>query len=229
MTAVRGSVEQLRWASEAFARRCGRVDLDPTAPPLTPARLTGYDIVEAAVPATRPELADGLADLGFRLADGAVDLLWPHPVDGERAPCRAARLPDVPALRDLAANTLRRSRFRPPWYTAEERRTLYRSWVENAVRGTFDHVCLLPADGTPAFVTVRALDDGSARVGLLTVADAATGRGVGGALVDAARHWCADRGLDPLRVTTQTGNLPAIRLYTSRGARVAGIRHWMYR
>jgi dTDP-4-amino-4,6-dideoxy-D-galactose acyltransferase len=79
------------------------------------------------------------------------------------------------------------------------------------------------------FVTLRAVDDGAARIGLLAVASGCTGRGIGGLLVGAAQSWCTKRGIVRLRVATQTSNLGAIRFYQSRGAVITGISHWMYR
>lgn len=227
---VRAEVEVLPWASDFFARRCGRIDFDAGAGTLTEAALTAFDIAEAKVSATTPELADGLSDLGFRFVDGEIDLMWT--VEGGRGdiPWRRAVAEDIPVLRAIVAESVRSSRFRGPWYSPGERRRFYAQWVENAVLGTFDHECLVLRTGAVrGVVTMRALDDYSARIGLLAVADGWARRGIGGRLVAAAQQWCAESEISRLRVATQASNLDAIGFYQALGARVTGISHWMYR
>lgn len=50
---------------------------------------------------------------------------------------------DIPALRQLASAAFAQSRFRAPWYAPDASSRFYAQWIENAVRGTFDHQCLI--------------------------------------------------------------------------------------
>lgn len=57
----------------------------------------------------------------------------------------------------------------------------------------------------------------------LRVAPDVRGQGVGAALVDAAIHWAARRGLRRLRAETQSINVPACRFYAHLGFVLVGV------
>lgn len=125
---------------------------------LTPAALNTFSLV----PATAQMKA--LGALGFQPVEGEIDCCYTLPpvlatVDMElpAAEMRLADVADIPALRALAAETLELSRFRPPWFSDDERRRFYAQWAENAVRGSFDHYCLVAArpGGIAGLVTFR--------------------------------------------------------------------------
>ena len=133
---------------------------------------------------------------------------------------------DIPLLRDAAAEAFAMSRFRAPWYAPDASGRFYAQWVENAVKGAFDHECLIlrtPQGALRGFVTLRALNEQEARIGLLA------GRGTGEALMQAARHWCVTRGLYTLRVATQAGNRAALRRYIASGGNIESTAYWLYR
>lgn len=232
---VRAFVESLAWESEFFKLRTGRLTFAPDAPPLSAAALDDYALTQAKIPASDPALADALGALGFRLAESEVDLCLPVTVEdgdgGLGAGCRTAQAADIPALRQAAAQAFAQSRFRPPWYRAGDGGRLYARWAENAVLGSYDHVCLLlEEDGQPqGWVTLRRLDEREGRIGLLAAWPGRTGRGVGARLMRAARAWCGRQGLLRLRVGTQLGNVAALRLYLRSGASVEHTSYWLYR
>ncbi|MCP5904864.1 GNAT family N-acetyltransferase, partial [Klebsiella pneumoniae] len=85
----------------------------------------------------------------------------------------------------------------------------------NAVKGTFDHVCLVfRTDGgqIQGFVSLRRLTEHEARIGLLA------GRGMGEKLMQAALHWAEQQQVSTLRVATQMGNTAALKRYIASGA-----------
>lgn len=93
---------------------------------------------------------------------------------------------DIPALRQLASAAFAQSRFRAPWYAPDASRRFYAQWIENAVRGTFDHQCLIlrAASGDiRGYVSLRELNATDARIGLLA------GRGAGAELMQTALNW----------------------------------------
>ncbi|MDU7869115.1 MAG: dTDP-4-amino-4,6-dideoxy-D-galactose acyltransferase, partial [Pantoea sp.] len=133
---------------------------------------------------------------------------------------------DIPRLRELAALAFAQSRFRAPWYAADASGRFYAQWIENAVRGTFDHQCLVfraPDGDIRAFVSLRQLSEREARIGLLA------GRGAGVELMQAAQRWAALRGLTTLRVATQMGNTAALKRYILSGANIESTAYWLYR
>ena len=79
---------------------------------------------------------------------------------------------DIAPLREQAAQAFAMSRFRAPWYAADASGRFYAQWIENAVRGTFDHQCLIyrhPEGDIRAFVSLRQITATEARIGLLAV------------------------------------------------------------
>lgn len=235
---VRASIEPLAWESDFFQRRCAKLNFSGASPALDAAALAGYDVVQAKIAADQVELADALADLGFRLVEGEVDLAVTigmqnaeQSVPGN-ALFRTATEQDIPWLKQQAAQAFALSRFRAPWYREGDSGRFYSLWAEKAVLGTFDHRSLIVSDeqGNPrGFVTLRDLGGDGVRIGLLAVAPEAAGQGVGGWLMAAASAWCRQHNKGTLRVATQTGNVAALRLYIRSGAQIISTAYWLYR
>ncbi len=182
---VRASIEPLAWESQFFGIDSAIVRFSDTAPQLDVAQLSRWPRVQAKVPAARSDLLDGLAQLGFRLVEGEVDFALTLTPDAPvpDAQITTATPDDIPLLRDAAAEAFAMSRFRAPWYAPDASGWFYAQWVENAVKGVFDHECLIlrtPQGALRGFVTLRALNEQEARIGLLA------GRGAGEALMQAA-------------------------------------------
>ncbi|MGG5839765.1 dTDP-4-amino-4,6-dideoxy-D-galactose acyltransferase, partial [Huaxiibacter chinensis] len=181
--------------------------------------------VQAKIPAGRADWLDALQQAGFRWVEGEIDLIIKT---GQHAPTDAGRATEdeIPALRQLAARAFAHSRFRAPWYAPDDSGRFYAQWIENAVKGTFDHECLVfraPDGLIQGFVSLRQLNDSEARIGLLA------GRGMGEKLMQAALHWAQHRQLTTLRVATQMGNTAALKRYMASGAQVDATAYWLYR
>ncbi|EOI5721720.1 dTDP-4-amino-4,6-dideoxy-D-galactose acyltransferase [Cronobacter dublinensis] len=225
---VHASIEPLEWESQFFGIDSAIVRFSDTAAALDVAQLDVWSRVQAKVPAARSDLLDGLLSLGFQLVEGEVDFALPltsaAPADDVQA--ITATLDDIPLLRDAAAQAFAMSRFRAPWYAPDASGRFYAQWVENAVKGAFDHECLIlrtPQGALRGFVTLRQINEQEARIGLLA------GRGAGEALMQAARQWCVARGLYTLRVATQAGNRAALRRYIASGGNIESTAYWLYR
>ncbi len=134
------------------------VRFDEHAPRLTPEALAGWSRVQAKIAASDTVRLDALQRLGFQLVEGEVDLALPvgSPAD---AGADVAVEADIAPLREQAAQAFAMSRFRAPWYAADASGRFYAQWIENAVRGTFDHQCLIyrhPEGDIRAFVSLPA-------------------------------------------------------------------------
>ncbi|WHP31206.1 dTDP-4-amino-4,6-dideoxy-D-galactose acyltransferase [Trabulsiella odontotermitis] len=222
---VRASIEPLTWENEFFGVKSAILRFTEDAPALKPERLVGWWRVQAKIPAQRTDLLDALQRLDFRLVEGEVDLVLPV-VDVTDPQAHIADDADIPLLREQAAQAFAQSRFRAPWYAPEASGRFYARWIENAVKGVFDHQCLVfrAANGDiRAFVSLRQLNDTDARIGLLA------GRGAGAELMQAAIHWAQQRGLTTLRVATQMGNTAALKRYIQSGACIESTAYWLYR
>jgi len=225
LSQLNGVLEPLEWESAFFGLPSAIVRLSDDAPVMTEADFAAWQRVQAKVPASRVDVLDALQQHGFRLVEGEVDLsiaLTRHVSAG----AEVATEQDIPALRQLAAQAFSRSRFRAPWYAPEDSGRFYAQWIENAVKGTFDHVCLVfrSADGQiQGFVSLRKLSEHEARIGLLA------GRGMGEKLMQAALRWAQLQQLTTLRVGTQMGNTAALKRYIASGANVEATAYWLYR
>ncbi len=225
MSILNGVLEPLEWESTFFARPSAIVRLRENAPALREADFGAWPRVQAKIAADRADMLDALQQHGFRLVEGEVDLsitVARHDSPG----AEIASEQDIPALRNMAALTFAQSRFRAPWYAPDDSGRFYAQWIENAVKGTFDHVCLVfraPEGPIEGFVSLRRLNEHEARIGLLA------GRGMGEKLMQAALHWAEQQRVSTLRVATQMGNTAALKRYIASGASIDATAYWLYR
>ncbi|MCU6217070.1 dTDP-4-amino-4,6-dideoxy-D-galactose acyltransferase [Enterobacter bugandensis] len=225
MSALHGVLESLEWESAFFARPSAIVRWHENASALQEVDFSAWQRVQAKIPADRADLLDALQQHGFQLVEGEVDLsitLTRHDASG----AEIATEQDISVLRQMAAQAFAQSRFRTPWYAPDDSGRFYAQWVENAVKGTFDHVCLIfrAANGQiQGFVSLRKLNEREARIGLLA------GRGMGEKLMQAALHWAQLQQVETLRVATQVGNTAALKRYIASGANIDATAYWLYR
>lgn len=225
MSELPGVLEPLTWESQFFGLPSAVVRFRDDAPALTAADFSPWERVQAKIPAGRADWLDALQTLGFQLVEGEVDLslaVTPH----SPAATEVATEQDIPALRQMAAQAFAQSRFRAPWYAPDASGRFYAQWIENAVKGTFDHECLVfraNSGDIQAFVSLRQLSDSEARIGLLA------GRGMGDKLMQGALNWAAQRQLSTLRVATQLGNTAALKRYIASGGNIDATAYWLYR
>ncbi|MFK0372508.1 dTDP-4-amino-4,6-dideoxy-D-galactose acyltransferase [Enterobacter sichuanensis] len=225
MSSLNGVLEPLQWESTFFSLPSAIVRLRDDAPALTESAFTAWQRVQAKIPADRTDLLDALQQHGFKLVEGEADLsitLTRHDAPG----AETATEQDIPVLRQMAAQAFAQSRFRAPWYAPGDSGRFYAQWVENAVKGTFDHVCLVLRAGDSqiqGFVSLRKLNEREARIGLLA------GRGMGEKLMQAALYWAQEQKLVTLRVATQVGNTAALKRYIASGANIDATAYWLYR
>ena len=225
MSDLNGVLESLQWESTFFGLHSAIVRLRDDAPALVAADFAAWPRVQAKIPAGRSDLLDALQQHGFQLVEGEVDLsIAVAQYDSPGA--EPATAEDIPVLRQMATLAFSQSRFRAPWYAPEDSGRFYAQWIENAVKGTFDHVCLVfraPDGKILGFVSLRKLNEHDARIGLLA------GRGMGDKLMQAALHWAQQNQLSTLRVATQMGNTAALKRYIASGANVDATAYWLYR
>ncbi|HCW99106.1 MAG TPA: dTDP-4-amino-4,6-dideoxy-D-galactose acyltransferase [Pantoea sp.] len=227
---VRVSINPLPWESAFFGCETARLDLDGDLS-LDEALRHPAGLWQIKVPADRLEAIDAVCQQGFQLAEGEADLAINIKRTERQSGIRIAREAQIDALRAAAAQIFVQSRFRAPWFDADASARFYAQWIENAVRGTFDHQCLIASDESGAlqgFISLRETE-GDARVGLLGVLPHAQGNGIGQRLLLAGADWGRVRQLSRLRVATQLSNLSAMRLYLRSGARLESTAYWFYR
>lgn len=126
------------------------------------------------------------------------------------------------------------TRFRLPYFAAQENQRFYQQWLENAIAGTFDDLCLLIVENeVPKGVVSLRLVERSARIGLLAVSPEFQGMGIGKKLLYSAATFLqetySDQKIECLLISTQLSNQPAMRLYQSFGATLCQSVYWFYR
>ena len=115
---LRARVEPLDWESQFFGLQSAIVRVDESAAALSAETLSGWERVQAKIPANRPDWLDALQQLGFRLVEGEVDLIVPVTA-GDDVDAAVATEADIPVLRHKAADAFALSRFRSPWYAPD--------------------------------------------------------------------------------------------------------------
>jgi dTDP-4-amino-4,6-dideoxy-D-galactose acyltransferase len=192
-------------------------------------------LIQTIVPIAETKLTNALEGVGFRFIDLKVTYRISVPLvrSSERSSSsdtQVASVAEIPELRRLAAELFLDSRFFHQPFPPEKAQLLFSVWVEKAVLGTFDEVCLtLTRKGRIAgFVTLRGAGQVTV-IGLIGVRREERHSGAGSALIDAALEWAAARGTFDLDVSTQGKNLAAQNLFISKGGRVHEVGAWLYR
>lgn len=128
------------------------------------------------------------------------------------------------------------TRFRSPYFSQQENQRFYQQWLENAVLGIFDDVCLIITENErPKGIVSLRLSEKSAQIGLLAVLPEVQGKGIGKRLLNSAIAYLQEQyspqreEIDFLVIRTQLSNQPAMRLYQSFGATLWQSAYWFYR
>lgn len=194
----------------------------------------GRPIIQAKVSATDGERSAALQRQGFHFVEGEVTFILPFANFPQKmTACRTidtAETADITELEEIFGSAFVHSRFRAPWFSAEENQRFYRTWIRHAVHGEFDDLCLISrADNgrVQGGISLR-LNGGPVKVGLLAVDSAFRRQGVAKRLLWAAVVWGRQQGAESLEITTQIGNLEAINTYQKLGARIVDTAYWFY-
>jgi ribosomal protein S18 acetylase RimI-like enzyme len=147
--------------------------------------------------------------------------------DGPAA-LRDATEADVPALRAIAAQSHRDSRFfADPRFSAERAAELFATWIANAVAGHADRVLVADRDGEVAgYSALRRQPGGRGRIDLFAVAPPHRRQGIGRQLIRSSCAWLAAQGVPTVFAATQARNASAQRAYQRCGLALGGV--WLY-
>jgi dTDP-4-amino-4,6-dideoxy-D-galactose acyltransferase len=246
--AGRPVVHLLEWDTSFFGRRIASIagagiDAASLGEALTDAREQGVECLYALSPVDDMEAVRALSTAGGRLVDVRMtferSLEAGQPVPDLRSAresrsardtlvLRPSKPADVPALRALAAKSHGSSRFYADGRFPDQRcDELFATWIEKSCSGWADLVLVADVDGEPrGYVTGHVRESNRAEIGLVAVDPQAQGHGAGSRLVEAAVDAFRARGVTQVTVVTQGRNLPAQRLYQSRGFRTQRLQVW---
>jgi len=169
---------------------------------------------------------------GFHLTD--VRMTFENPLTQSETPpahetIRLAREEDLAALREIARNTHRDSRFYfDDHFDRAKCDQLYATWIENSFRGFAQAVLVADVANAPAAYLTCHLKDGVSQIGLLGVGAQHQGRGLGTKLVQQFLTWSRQQNAQRATVVTQGRNLAAQRLYQRNRFVTASLRLWYH-
>ena len=242
-------LQRLAWDTRVLGFPCARIDLYLTGnyaeassaadrlieSALEEARAAGTHHVSCRVDAADWASVHALERHGFI----NVDALITFQAAVERLPARgapadvelrAAVSTDTTVLMDIAARVFRHGRFHSdPAIPGDRAGNVYREWTRGCCEGTAADIVLVAtlAQDVAGFVACRMVADPAGhlptRIGtipLIAANDTCRRRGIGSALLAAARAWFAAQDAGAVEVGTQLSNGPAARLYERSGFHV---------
>jgi len=170
----------------------------------------------------------------FALRDSACASLPSADTAGRQAiPIRPARLSDVPGLETIARTVHEDSRFYYDHRFSKSRCSdLYATWIRRSCEGFADQVLIAEYAGQVAgYITCKCVDGENPHgvIGLVGVASAARGMGLGPALVTRSLRWFDEQGVQEVEVVTQGRNIAAQRMYQRCGFVSQSMRLWYHR
>lgn len=148
----------------------------------------------------------------------------------------SAAVPSVPLV-ELALAAGGFSRFRIDAMIPHDKfASMYRLWIERSVKRELAdvvlvaplHQCDVSTEAPLAAMVTISQTAEQATIGLIAVASAARGQGVGSTLMRAAHHWMREHGANEARVVTQRVNLPACRLYERSGYQISNVQTYYH-
>jgi dTDP-4-amino-4,6-dideoxy-D-galactose acyltransferase len=231
--AASGPCELLEWDTEFWGVPIGRVVGGEVSPEVDEwASANGVACMYFLAPSDAPEAVRAAEHSGFELVDVRVELDRPS-TGHEAVAVRSARADDVERLRELAGSVHRgETRFyADPGFPDKRCDELYALWIERSVEGWADEVFVAELDADVAGYVSCHADEARGRgsIGLIGVAEAARGKGVGASLVNAAVAWSRERGLPTVSVVTQGRNVQAQRLFQRCGFRTGAVDLWFHK
>ncbi|MCL4247800.1 MAG: GNAT family N-acetyltransferase [Anaerolineae bacterium] len=233
--------EFLPWDSEFFGLRIARVrerhltrhNVQQIMDWCTQAQIDClYFLAEADDPATialaqahRFQLVDIRVTLGLRSKNRPQHPALPQ------SHVRSATAADVEALKAIARVSHLDSRFFfDPHFDRARSATLYAVWIEKSCQDYADAVLVYDDGGGAAgYITCDLDRDNSGSIGLVGVAAAWQGKGVGSTLVGASIDWLVKSGAAHVSVVTQGRNVRAQRLYQRHGFVTETMQLWYHR
>ncbi|MBI4934943.1 MAG: GNAT family N-acetyltransferase [Actinobacteria bacterium] len=232
-------VEALAWDTEFWGVATARVVVaDGETPAALSALLTTamgeFKFLQVLLPLDAVGLIVAAEECGFRFADVRCLLDIPENMplpntSGE--PSFVAASGDVlSAAAELAARSHSISRFvsdasLDPQATSD----LYRRWVlRDAGAHGWEVDVVLDGSDVLGYVTYGVDSAGEGSIGLIGVAEAARGSGLGNALASRAVLQCRAAGARRMTVVTQAGNASAMRMYRSVGFGVVSMGCWLH-
>lgn len=231
-------IKRNQWESDFFGRAIYSVEqsLNPLESDISFSSTLPKGLLQAKVATADWQAVYYLQQQQFQLIETEITFrldLAKISVDRTACDYRLATEQDLSQLHWVREQFLQ-TRFRLPYFSPQENQRFYQQWLENAILGIFDDVCLLIVENEmPKGIVSLRLAERSAHIGLLAVSPQFQGKGIGKKLVCSAvaflQETYSDQKIEYLLISTQLSNQPAMRLYQSFGATLWQSAYWFYR
>jgi dTDP-4-amino-4,6-dideoxy-D-galactose acyltransferase len=227
----------LPWDSSHFGVRVARVETNRLKPE-TVADINVWLNANAvdclyflAVPeAETMKLAAGA---GFRFVDARVtlDYVLPKNPCSESSGCvRTAVSKDIPELQRIASESHHDSRFYVDGNFARPAcDELFRIWITKGFENKEGVVFVAEQDNKPVGYNSIYTSESEGVISLIAIDSSYRGRGLATHLMNRAEAWFRQHNVERVTVPTQAANIPALRLYESRGFKIAKVEPWFHR
>lgn len=233
------SLSTLEWDSQFFGKRIARLDITDTIPATSVVEdyihKHNIEVVQTCIPTSQETSIYWLEKNLFHFVDLRITLtldlapLTPAPVPH----IRKATPQDTPALTAITHGAFTQdSRFN--WHSLfpkEKIDAFYTAWVTNSIKGTHDDACFMYMDGNNplGLVTIRHLSPTHLRMGIMGIAPAAQGKGIGSQLSRFVHHYAKEKGHRYIEAITEGRNLITQNFHAKNGMKTTAIESWYYR
>jgi dTDP-4-amino-4,6-dideoxy-D-galactose acyltransferase len=229
--------ELLPWDSAHFGVRVARVEPNR----LTPATVANIEAWLKSNPvnclyflaAPEAETLRLAAESGFRFVDARVTLecnLSKVTPAKSGTNVRSAVSDDLDELRRIASESHHDSRFYVdgnfPRAACDE---LYRIWITKGFENKHGAVFVAEQDGKAVGYNSIYESDGDGVISLIAIDSMYRGRSLATQLMNRSEAWFRQQNVERVTVPTQAANVPALRLYESRGFKIAKVEPWFHR
>ncbi|WP_373767876.1 dTDP-4-amino-4,6-dideoxy-D-galactose acyltransferase [Glaesserella sp.] len=216
------------WESQFFGRKIGRLEKYSIDSLSTEHE---FDLIQAKISSEKSKEILFLQQQNFHFVEGEIDFILPLSNLKNNIPLlNKADTLDLPQLKNMVANSFLNSRFKEPYFSAEENERFYQTWIEKAVHGSFDDICFVIKQNNHVMgcISIKIIEN-DCRVGLIAVAPTAQKKGIASQLFNYAIQWSILQKAQNLRVATQINNIAAINLYQKFSVKTYNTSYWFYK
>lgn len=220
---------ELKWDSELFGRKIGRLTAVPSEEKLKglvkQAVKEGYRYITCRVVLKRVPNIQLLETQDFYLTD--IGVVWEKEIGLQisnpksqisNSPVRAARIKDIPMLKSMVKGLFKDSRFyNDPFFTKKEADKVYQAWIENSLQEKTAKTFLVENCG---FITCKRLTENRGDIPHIGVVPKAQNKGFGSSLMQEAFKWFSGLKIKTVTVRTQINNITAMNFYKGLGFRI---------
>lgn len=137
---------------------------------------------------------------------------------------------DIDRVKDISKELFYYSRFNV--FGEKASKKIYEIWAEKAVKGEFDDTCLKVTGNNgdiSGIMTIKQISEKEARIGIIAVELTNQKNGYGMKMMNGAKKYLLERGIEKFYVVTQGKNINAQNFYHKCGFVMDKVELWYYK